>query len=70
DDGNTPLHLLVATTPALPIHGCFFKLPKFLKRHKNLDVRVFNNKNLTAGDTIACNDNLHHVVSLLLNIYK
>ncbi|XP_074269812.1 uncharacterized protein LOC141592849 [Silene latifolia] len=44
-DGNTPLHLLVATTPTLPIHGCFFKLPLFLKRHKNLNVRVFNNKN-------------------------
>ncbi|XP_074267753.1 protein ACCELERATED CELL DEATH 6-like [Silene latifolia] len=54
DEGNTPLHLLVATAPYLSITGVKF----LLTRQRNLDVRAFNNKNLTAGDIIAAKDGL------------
>ncbi|XP_074269810.1 protein ACCELERATED CELL DEATH 6-like [Silene latifolia] len=55
NDGNTPLHLLVATSPTLPMNNFFLKLPMFVRRNKNLDVMAFNDKNFTAGNIMVSN---------------
>ncbi|KAK9666796.1 hypothetical protein RND81_14G211900 [Saponaria officinalis] len=57
NDGNTPLHLLVATSPALIITNFFFTLSLFVWRNTNLDVWVFNDKNLTAGNIMVSSNN-------------
>ncbi|KAK9666792.1 hypothetical protein RND81_14G211700 [Saponaria officinalis] len=53
NEGNTPLHLLLANSHTLFITNFFYNLPMFVWRNKNLDVRVFNGKNLTAGNIMA-----------------
>ncbi|XP_074272367.1 protein ACCELERATED CELL DEATH 6-like [Silene latifolia] len=60
-NGDTPLHLVAATTPSIPSHDCFVRLAKFIKQYDYiLDVNAYNNQNLTAGDIIASNTSLRH----------
>ncbi|KAH9623616.1 hypothetical protein KSS87_008354 [Heliosperma pusillum] len=62
-NGNTPLHVFAASTPSIFICDWRYKLPTFIKRYYELDIKAFNNDNLTAGDIFACNDKFHHVTN-------
>lgn len=64
-NGDTPLHLIVASIPKNYTHPCLLKVRNFIDNHTVLDLRVFNKQDLTVGDIMASNDRIIRRESIL-----